>query len=146
MCDALRGRLCRWCGDIFYICRCCDRGHAYCDDDCRKHGYDRTRKAARDELAQSDEGKAANRDRQRKHREAQRERVTDQTSRPGVPSGNVATTAAKVPPAAGPPREEMAHETAGKRYRLSRSVRCVVCGRESRWVRWWPAGYYAARR
>ena len=145
MCDALRGRLCRWCDDIFYICRCCDRGHAYCGDDCRKRGYARTRRAARDTLAQSDEGKAANRDRQRKHREAERDRVTDQTSRPAVPSGNVAGVAAMVPPPAGRP-EGTRDETAGERKRLSRPVRCVVCGRASRWVCWWPPGYFPGPR
>ena len=26
---------CRWCGFIFYMCRSCFRGHAYCSDPCR---------------------------------------------------------------------------------------------------------------
>ena len=26
----------RNCGAVFYICRCCDRGHGYCSDHCRQ--------------------------------------------------------------------------------------------------------------
>ena len=34
-------RSCRLCGRPFFLCRRCDRGHAYCGDRCRREGYAR---------------------------------------------------------------------------------------------------------
>jgi len=60
--EALRMRACRGCGALFFLCRCCDRGHAYCGDACRQRGRARSRREARARHQSSPEGRADHRD------------------------------------------------------------------------------------
>ena len=81
-----RIRACRYCNGPFFICRSCDRGHAYCSEPCRRQGYARRRRQARARHEQSPEGRLDHRDRQRAYRERWRARVTDPTSPTPEPS------------------------------------------------------------
>jgi len=139
--DVLRIRECRYCKQVFFICRSCDRGHAYCSEHCREEGYKRTRRAARAKHQSTKEGRDDHRERQKEHRRRLKNRVTDQTSQAAEASGKVK-------------KEELAVESSAKvrvkrtrrriaahvrRFRLSRPQRCVVCGKESQYAVWHPA-------
>lgn len=67
---------CRLCGSEFTMCLRCWRGHAYCSDDCKEKGYDKTRQAARDNYAKSPKGKINHAERQRRYRLRNREDET----------------------------------------------------------------------
>ena len=58
---------CKCCGILFHICRCCYRGHVYCNLECRKAGYRQTRKAAQEKYRKKEKGK-------KQHREAENRR------------------------------------------------------------------------
>ncbi len=53
----LREVNCRWCGEIFYICRSCWRGQAYCSDQCREAGKRKTRREAQKRYRETEKGK-----------------------------------------------------------------------------------------
>jgi len=148
VCDALRMRDCRWCCRPFCICKCEDRGHAYCCEECRAGGYVRTRRQARARHATSEEGRLDGRDRQRELRKRRRARVTDQ----GIgdegerASLGVAAAAAVVVAAAEPAALEAGDDRSRRIRELAEEVACVVCGRRSRWVVWWPVPRYEWRR
>jgi len=48
---------CRWCGLIFYICRPCFRGQAYCSDPCRKVAKQKIKRRAQKKYRGTDKGK-----------------------------------------------------------------------------------------
>lgn len=48
---------CQWCGQSFFICQSCWRGHAYCSNSCRDLGYQRCKKKRQDKYRKSDKGK-----------------------------------------------------------------------------------------
>ena len=50
---------CRWCGLIFYICRPCFRGQAYCSDPCRKVAKQKIKRRAQKKYRGTDKGKKA---------------------------------------------------------------------------------------
>jgi len=120
----LRSRLCRGCTALFFICTCCDRGHAYCGEACRTAARRRQRRAANGRYQTSEEGRLDHRDRQREYRRRQAAgRVTDQGSLSGAfPAfsgcGEVIATAAVIPLGLRPPR----------------IGRCSICGRPGRFV------------
>jgi len=82
----LLARTCRWCQRTFTICRCCDRGHAYCSDVCARAGRRASCRAANRRHRQSEEGRLDQRDRQRAFRARNKVRrqagVTDHSSPP----------------------------------------------------------------
>lgn len=59
---------CGYCHKQFFICKHCFRGHRYCSDGCRKHGYELRRRIARKKYALSPEAKADHRDRNKFYR------------------------------------------------------------------------------
>jgi len=65
--------VCRACSALFYIHRCCYRGHAYCRDACRAVGRRRTANAANRTLRESEEGRLDHLDAERDRRERRRE-------------------------------------------------------------------------
>ena len=78
---------CSVCGQEFFICRSCFRGHRYCSNACRKRGYESVRKKARLKYSKTWEARSDHRDRQRLHRVRLKNRktttpfsVTDQSS------------------------------------------------------------------
>ena len=58
---------CRWCHFVFFVCRFCWRGQAYCCRDCRKAGILRNKREAQRRYRQTEKGK-------RRHREAENRR------------------------------------------------------------------------
>ena len=126
-------RPCAWCGAVFFICRCCDRGHAYCGEECRSRGRVRSRREARARHQRSPEGRADHRAAMRELRARRRGGVTDQGSRPEAPERIVAS-------------EETADGNQGESLHLRAAQRCIVCGRASRFVRWWPSRAVRRRR
>lgn len=120
-------RPCVWCGSVFFICRCCDRGHAYCGDECRRRGRARCLREARARHQRSPEGRADHRAAMRELRARRRGGVTDQ-------GFGAAARRRKVVP------EEAVHaKTEGQGLHRRAAQRCMVCGRASRFVRWWPS-------
>ncbi len=67
----LRRLFCRGpgCGAIFYICRSCYRGQAYCGDRCRQKARREQLRRATQRYQQSEEARLDHRDRQRDYRE-----------------------------------------------------------------------------
>lgn len=70
--DEVRERRCRWCFGLFFVCRRCDRGQAYCGQKCRLEGYARARRNANRRDRCSVEGRADHAARQRGYRAARR--------------------------------------------------------------------------
>lgn len=81
--DSLRARWCRRGGELFLVCRSCDRGQQYCSEACREPARQAQKAAARRRHQESPEGRADHRDHQRALRERQRT-VMDQPSEGGV--------------------------------------------------------------
>ena len=81
----LRQRLCRYggCGRLFYICRSCDRGHAYCSVSCRLEGQRRWRSEVNRRYQQSREARRDHADRQREYRRRRAEQFVTDPGSPG---------------------------------------------------------------
>ena len=81
----LRQRLCRYggCGRLFYICRSCDRGHAYCSVSCRRKGQRRWRSEVNRRYQQSREARRDHADRQREYRRRRAEQFVTDPGSPG---------------------------------------------------------------
>jgi hypothetical protein len=71
----LREARCRHCSRIFYVCRYCDRGQAYCSVECRITRQKTIRQRANRRHQTSREGRRDHADRQRRYR--LRKKVTD---------------------------------------------------------------------
>jgi len=112
---------------LFWVCRPCFRGQAYCRDRCRRRQRARQRRRANRRHQDSPEGRLDHCDRQRAYRR-RRAGVTDQGSEPSLPSGILSAPA----PLArwGTWTEEGRHAPAT----ISGQPRCVVCGRLGSWV------------
>jgi hypothetical protein len=59
---------CRTCLLIFYLCRSCYRGHAYCGEPCRKIAKRNAHRIAQSKYRTSEKGRKANRNAERKRR------------------------------------------------------------------------------
>ena len=59
---------CRWCELVFYICRCCFRGQAYCCDECRIAGQRQNHREAQRKYRQTEKGKKAHRQAENRRR------------------------------------------------------------------------------
>lgn len=73
-CVFLNKILCRCCGQYFFICQSCWRGHAYCSDSCKKLGYKRCRQKRQDKYRKTIKGKKT-------RRRAERRRSLQQSSK-----------------------------------------------------------------
>ena len=78
--DSSRRFRCRQCDTPALICRRCDRGQAYCSEDCSALARVAQRRAAEQRYRLSGKGRRNNAARQRRHRERQRSGVTHQGS------------------------------------------------------------------
>lgn len=59
---------CRWCGLIFFVCRSCWRGQAYCGDLCRLCGKRHNRREAQRRYRQTPQGKKSHREAENRRR------------------------------------------------------------------------------
>jgi len=123
----LRLRICLTCGNLFWICRHCDRGHRYCGASCRHQAYCQKRRVANRRHQQSPEGRLDHRDRQRVYRWRRlvaQKSVTDQSSLPSPLCHRMPLAIAFC----GSSRPEI--PSTG----FSGWLRCIVCGRRGRFV------------
>lgn len=64
----LKAVSCRCCGRIFYICRSCWRGQAYCSNRCRQYAQREAHRLAQQRYRQTEKGRAAHRQAERRRR------------------------------------------------------------------------------
>ncbi len=119
---------------MFFICRPCYRGQAYCSDECRRKVRRQQRKKADRRYQQDLEIRQDHCDRQRERRKQLREaRVLDQSSIIECGWGSIGEPLAKKEKES--PREEEAHDPPKPtwRERFGRIV-CIICGRVGKFV------------
>ena len=132
--DVLRQRVCRWseCRSLFWICRCCDRGHQYCSDQCRQKARREQRRAANLRHRRTPEGRLDQRDRQKAYRQRLAAiSVMDQGSYDEASSATIISPVISHPVAA-----YIGGKT--KEIHPSATPYCCICGRVSRFVNPFP--------
>ncbi len=119
-------RFCRNCGEAFYICKSCDRGHCYCGKACsyearleKCRGYNRKDR-------ESVEGRRDYADRQGEYRRRQKQ-ITDHGSIHVASSGIVRVREGIRS------RSAMVHSIKTKLDSV-RYAKCCICGRRGRWM------------
>ena len=133
---AFRQLFCRWveCGEMFFICRPCYRGQAYCSDECRRKTRRQQRQKANRRYQQDPEVRRDHRDRQREHRKRLLEsRVTDQSSTIECGWGSISGPLAKSEPESPPAEEPHDLPKPTWRERFGRII-CIICGRVGKFV------------
>lgn len=75
---------CRACGEVFFVCRACWRGQAYCSSLCRERGRRASVRAAGRRYQQSEEGRVHHRERQDRYRGAQTQSVSARVTHQGT--------------------------------------------------------------
>jgi hypothetical protein len=129
----LRVRACRWCQRLFFPCRACDRGHAYCSPSCRRAGRVQSLRAAGRRYQASPEGRLEHRDRQRAYRARCRLRVTHQASTLAESSAILgAPQRPRVPPTDPPRGHAEVLPCRGRAPGGAARPRCELCGRPGR--------------
>lgn len=133
---AFRQRFCRSvdCGEMFYVCRPCYRGQAYCSDECRRETRRQQRQKANRRYQQDPEVRQDHRDRQREHRKRLREsRVTDQSSTIECGWGSISEPLAETKSES--PSAEGLHDPSKPTWseRLGRII-CIICGRVGKFI------------
>lgn len=133
---AFRQLFCRaaGCGVMFFVCRPCYRGQAYCSEKCRQQSRRQQRQKANRRYQQDPDVQRDHRDRMREYRRQLREiRVTDQSSIIDCGSGSICeplvNEASETPPV------ETVHDQpkAAWRERLTRII-CIICGRVGKFI------------
>ena len=118
----LVGRLCKWCGTGFGVCRSCYRGHVYCKDECRilarRQQCVEANRAYLDRLREKDRRRDAAA-RALEYRKRRREGVAPRPRRRFVIDQ----------------RSALARQMMDQLYE---PTRCLVCGRRGRVNRWLP--------
>ena len=79
---------CRWCCFVFYICRTCWRGHAYCCEGCRRAGTLKNKREAQRRYRQTEKGKKRHREgenRRRYRKKIQKAKNMDDTTSTVLP-------------------------------------------------------------
>ncbi len=81
---------CRWCAQIFYVCRSCWRGQVYCCQECRRTAQRDARRKSQRKYRQTPKGKEAHRLQERNRRLRQSEKTMDDaTTNPDMIHDNV---------------------------------------------------------
>ena len=130
----LRQRVCRasGCGQVFWICRHCDRGQHYCSQLCRQQTRRQQHRLANRRHQQSPEGRQDHRDRQRAYRRRHSSpRVTDVSSL-------MLSFAGRMPLQCALPIRNLHDQENGALQRHHGLLRCVLCGRLGRFVEPFP--------
>ena len=73
----LREVECRKCHKIFYVCRRCWRGQAYCSKDCRIAGSREAHRKAQKKYRETENGQKAHREAERRRRIRKIEKIVD---------------------------------------------------------------------
>jgi hypothetical protein len=130
----LRQRVCRasGCGQVFWICRHCDRGQHYCSHFCREQTRRQQHRLANRRHQQSPEGRQDHRDRQREYRRLHRSaRVTDLSSQ-------MLSSGGRIPLRCALPLGNPHTKGNDALQRHNGLLRCVLCGRRGRFVEPFP--------
>jgi hypothetical protein len=122
------------CGVMFFICRPCYRGQAYCSVECRRQSRQQQRRKANRRYQEDPEVRRDHRDRMREYRKQLREiRVIDPSSiidcGSGSISGPLVNAVSETPPAEKPHDQPRATW----RERFSRII-CIICGRMGKFI------------
>jgi hypothetical protein len=124
------------CGQVFFLCLRCDRGHRYCGPTCSRAARRASLLAAGRRYQASREGRRGHAERQRRYRERRREKVTHHRRGREASSAMVraspAASATEAPLQSGV--EAPIHVTHHVRPE-ARQVCCARCGRVGRYVR-----------
>ena len=136
--DDFREVRCRRCQAVFYLCRRDDRGQSYCTDACRRVARATQKRAARATHQRSPMGRDDHRDRVRDYRA--RRCVMDQGSRKVAPAATVGPGAGEMPmdgtSESRVEGDDDVHATGVLAVdRDAGHVRCAVCGRPGRFIR-----------
>jgi hypothetical protein len=136
--ESFREQRCRTCRSVFWVCRRCDRGDAYCNAECRGAARAKqVRRAKRKYLADPDvrEGEA---ERLREYRA----RVRDQGSKKVAPAARVPAAATGAPmdggDRGGGDHDAESEGLVGGLRPAGGEVPCARCGRRARFVRFGP--------
>ena len=117
------------CGLMFFICRPCYRGQAYCSEPCRRASRQQQRRNANRRYQQDPEVRQDHRDRQRDYRRQLREsRVTDQSSMIDGGWGSIGAPLVKTQQDQPAAEERHVQPKAPWRERFNQLV-CIICGR-----------------
>jgi hypothetical protein len=119
---------------MFFICRPCYRGQAYCDDECRRRSRREQLRQANRRYQQDPEVRQDQCERMREYRERVREgRVIDQSSIIECGSGSIGGPLVETEPESptvekpdDPPKPSWPERFSG--------VFCIICGRMGRFV------------
>lgn len=134
----LRQRVCRGigCHAVFWICQHCDRGQRYCSPACRADARAQQRRCANGRHQRSPEGRLDHRDRQReyRHRQACRARVTDQGSHSIASPALCGCGISRSTRVAVQSRSSIPLVQRWPERRFALFLRCVICGRSSHFV------------
>jgi hypothetical protein len=141
--ESFREQRCRACKAVFYVCRRCDRGQAYCGEVCRRAGRCAVVRAAKQRYRQH----ALVREDERERLRDRRARVRDQGSKEvapeaSVPAAALSTSMDDVERGGGEPDASNDGLVDGLRPAAGGEVPCARCGRCARFVRtgWLRAG------
>ena len=125
--ELLRWRVCRGigCGEVFWICCHCDRGHRYCSERCREKKRQQRTRAANKKHQKSEEGAARSpRPPAEPTGRSCRRRVTDQPSAPTGPGSIVETEPSPAKDGPGSGSVEARYAEIAKS-----EPACIICGR-----------------
>jgi hypothetical protein len=129
-----RQQFCRaiGCGLMFFICRPCYRGQAYCSDECRRKSRREQLREANQRYQQDPEVRQDQCERMREYRRRVRDsRVIDQSSLIAYGSGSIGAPLVE----SDPPAAEEPHDLPKASWRERfMGVVCNICGRVGRFV------------
>jgi hypothetical protein len=120
------------CGQVFFLCLRCDRGHRYCGRACAAEARRASVLAAGRRYQASLDGRLAHADRQRRYRERRRAKVTYHRRADVPPSTKV-----RAPPTTSATEAPLSPGVEVSTHVLSRAraACCASCGRPGRFVR-----------
>jgi len=130
----LRQIRCGWCDFVFYVCRCCWKGQAYCCDECRLAGKRKNHREAQRRYRQTPKGKKAHREAENRRRHGlskKNQKNMDDTSTTGLPAWCM----------------ELLWRVWSHFFYLEKSPHCHFCGRSGEIVDEFPRrGYRKAKK
>lgn len=117
------------CGEMFFICRPCYRGQAYCSEACRQKTRQHQRREANRRYRQDPEVLEDHRNRERERRQWLRDSgVVDQSSTIPCGGGSIWEPVAETKPEASPPEGLHGPSKPTWSKRFCRVI-CIRCGR-----------------
>lgn len=88
---------CRWCKTIFYLCRSCWRGQAYCCDECRILGKFESCRRANKKYRKTSKGKKVRREAEKRRRKRLASKIKKNKKTVGDRGSSVLSRGGKIP-------------------------------------------------